>query len=216
MQAAVDVAVPAAFSGAEGTAVYIGAERKLPLSRHRTPRHPLFPHADTEGSFTPERAHQMASALVAHLHGVADVRPHRAARRQHRAASCVMTPTPSQSAGEDGPELAAAAAAVTPQSVLEGILVLRAHDYVQQMAAVADLERLLRTRPSVRLVVLDSVTFHFRQEFDDYAVRTRLLTSMAQQLHAVARSHRCAVVLVNQVTTRMRRGEGHLVPALGA
>lgn len=50
------------------------------------------------------------------------------------------------------------------------------------------------------------------------ALRTRLLNGMAQQLLRLATERELAVVLVNQMTTRMGRSNdtSHLVPALGA
>lgn len=45
----------------------------------------------------------------------------------------------------------------------------------------------------VRLVVFDSVTFNFRQDFEDMAGRTRLLANMAQKLMAVAENYDVAV-----------------------
>jgi len=42
-------------------------------------------------------------------------------------------------------------------------------------------------------VVIDSITFHFRHDFDDYMARTRVLTSMAQTLMSLADEFRLAV-----------------------
>ena len=38
----------------------------------------------------------------------------------------------------------------------------------------------------VKLVIIDSVTFHFRQDFTDMGLRTRLLSGMAQKLMSIA------------------------------
>jgi RecA/RadA recombinase len=51
----------------------------------------------------------------------------------------------------------------------------------------------------IALVVLDSATFHFRQDFSDAAQRSRLMLAMAQQLAQVAEQRGVAVVMVNQV-----------------
>lgn len=48
-------------------------------------------------------------------------------------------------------------------------------------------------------MVLDSATFHFRQDFTDAAQRSRLMLSMAQQLAQLAEQRGVAVVMVNQV-----------------
>ena len=42
-------------------------------------------------------------------------------------------------------------------------------------------------------MVIDSITFHFRHDFDDYMARTRVLTSMAQTLMSLADEFRLAV-----------------------
>jgi RAD51-like protein 2 len=71
------------------------------------------------------------------------------------------------------------------------------------------------------LIVLDSVSFHFRRGFSDMALRARLLAETAQTLHRAAVEHSAAVVAVNQMTTKMaadaRTGErrASMVPALG-
>lgn len=40
---------------------------------------------------------------------------------------------------------------------------------------------------------MDSITFHFRQDFDDMALRTRLLSGMALKLMKVAKTFSLAV-----------------------
>jgi hypothetical protein len=44
----------------------------------------------------------------------------------------------------------------------------------------------------VRLVVLDSVAFHFRSDWDDMAARTRTLALLAQALMRLAEAHDAA------------------------
>lgn len=45
----------------------------------------------------------------------------------------------------------------------------------------------------VKIVIVDSVTFHFRQDFEDLALRTRLLSGMALKLMNLARNYSLAV-----------------------
>ena len=45
----------------------------------------------------------------------------------------------------------------------------------------------------IKLVILDSVAFHFRHDFEDLSLRTRLLTHLAQTLVAMARKYNIAV-----------------------
>lgn len=65
------------------------------------------------------------------------------------------------------------------------------------------------------MVIIDSITFHFRQDFDDMALRTRLLSGMALKLMKLAKKFGVAVVLLNQVTTKYSNGSFHLALALG-
>ena len=63
----------------------------------------------------------------------------------------------------------------------------------------AQLEGLLRENGNVRLVVVDSVAFHFRRDFADMVLRTRLLNGMAQTLLRLAAENELAVRLFNYV-----------------
>lgn len=100
--------------------------------------------------------------------------------------------------------------------MLRHIHYYRIHDYVEQIALLNTLPAFLKehpevrclllgseknrtqadvscTQPQVQLVVIDSITFHFRHDFDDYMARTRVLTSMAQTLMSLADEFRLAV-----------------------
>lgn len=52
---------------------------------------------------------------------------------------------------------------------------------------------LLKILFQVKIVIVDSVTFHFRQDFDDMALRTRLLSGMALKLMKLAKEFSLAV-----------------------
>lgn len=150
-------------------------------------------YIDTEGSLTVERLSQLCAAVVEHLQKIA-----RNKRRQGLAHLDAAVPT--------------------QEDFLGGVHVWRLHDHVEQLAAVRTLPSFLEVHPEVKLVVMDSVAFHFRHAFQDMSVRTRMLSRMAQQLNEVAQQHSLAVVLVNQMTTKVvtgRAGESSLVPALG-
>lgn len=51
----------------------------------------------------------------------------------------------------------------------------------------------------VLLVVVDSVTFHFRQDWPDLGLRARVLSGMAQEAMQLAETRRIAMVFMNQV-----------------
>eukprot|EP00051_Salpingoeca_urceolata_P031293 m.11098 g.11098 ORF g.11098 m.11098 type:complete len:402 (+) comp3930_c0_seq1:332-1537(+) len=101
------------------------------------------------------------------------------------------------------------------ESVLRGIHYMRVHSHQQQIAVVETLVDFLAEHPDVKLVVIDSVAFHFRRDFEDMGLRTRLLNSLAQSLLRAASEHSLAIVLVNQMTTKITDAGSHLAPALG-
>lgn len=143
---------------------------------------------DTEGSFMPERMHQIARGLYLHL-----TRSGKTSRRDR-----VLSDFPK---GVD--------------DFMRHVHVFRVHDYTQQMCVVKRLEEVIRdihgeeenTR-RVRLVVIDSVSFHFRRDFNDMFKRSRVLSEMSQELHRVAKIFDCAVVMTNQMTTKFSRSSG--------
>lgn len=73
----------------------------------------------------------------------------------------------------------------------------------------------LSDHPRLRLLIIDSVAAPFRPLFDELSQRTRLLSSLAQQLIAMAASRDMAVVITNQMTTRVQGAHSEVVPALG-
>ncbi|XP_072223804.1 DNA repair protein RAD51 homolog 3 [Leuresthes tenuis] len=141
---------------------------------------------DTEGGFLLQRVGDIAAAAVRHC---------------------------SQLAEDE--EQQAAMTAFTVESILANIFLVRCHDYVQLFGELQLLHNFLQDHPRVRLLVIDSMAFPFRLQFDDLSQRTRLLQSLAQQLITMATSHNIAVVISNQMTTRLQDGRSQLVPALG-
>ena len=55
----------------------------------------------------------------------------------------------------------------------------------------------------IRLVVVDSIAFHFRHDFDDMALRTRLLNGMAQTFIQLAVTHKLAVSNIKSVKLKV-------------
>ena len=157
-------------------------------------------YIDTEGSLMPERVADMAAAAGAHL-------------RQHYAGG--------NHPGGQQQALPSFVEGWTPDAVLSRIHVYRAHDAVTQAALCTALPALIAARPRVRLVILDSVAFHYRHGWStDYAARARSLASTFTALLQFAAQHGVAVVVTNQVTTKPGGGgggggSGKLAPALG-
>jgi len=48
----------------------------------------------------------------------------------------------------------------------------------------------------VKLVIVDSIAFHFRQDFDDYLLRYRLLNALAQTFNKLIAKYNIAVSCV--------------------
>ena len=141
-------------------------------------------YVDTEGSMMANRLEQIAAALHRHLLNVA--------RRTQ---------------GEGSALSAEIAAHCAPSVLLERVHSMRCTELGEQVAVLASLPRFLEKHPAVRLVILDSVTFHFRYAESTAASslssRARLLQSTSQALHRAAASYNVAVVVINHMTTRI-------------
>ncbi|KAK4315078.1 hypothetical protein Pmani_013672 [Petrolisthes manimaculis] len=117
-----------------------------------------------------------------------------------------------QSISTDNPD----AATFTVESILKGIHYFRCHNYIEVLAVIRHLPTLLQSHPNIRLVVIDSVAFHFRHDFSDNVARTGLLCQMTHSLIQLAGSHNLAVIVTNQMTTKIENsGSSQLVAALG-
>ncbi len=91
-----------------------------------------------------------------------------------------------------------------PDEVMENIYWIRAVNSHHQMAIVEELFDLLK-RENVKLVVIDSITSHFRAEFpgrENLAMRQQLLNKHLHQLMRLAEIFDVAVVITNQVMSR--------------
>jgi len=168
MQLACTVQIPKILGGTGGQAVYI----------------------DTEGSFMPRRAQQIAKGVKRHLDFIISQR--------------------------DDKKMQSAAKSLTSDTILKNIFCFRVYDHVDQQLCIQNLEHFVRQNPKVKIVVLDSVAFHFRHGFtDDYAKRSRMLAKMANTLTALARTQNLAVVIINHVTTKITATSASIQPALG-
>ncbi|XP_047614407.1 DNA repair protein RAD51 homolog 3 isoform X1 [Phacochoerus africanus] len=144
---------------------------------------------DTEGSFMVDRVVDLATACIQHLHLIAG---------RHM--------------GEEQPK---ALQDFTLENILSHIYYFRCRDYTELLAQVYLLPDFLSEHSKVRLVIVDGIAFPFRHELDDLSLRTRLLNGLAQQMISLANNHRLAVILTNQMTTKIDKNEALLVPALG-
>ncbi|XP_068634879.1 DNA repair protein RAD51 homolog 3 isoform X2 [Aristolochia californica] len=145
-------------------------------------------YIDTEGSFMVERAFQIAEACV-----------------QDTLDNFVFHKKDFEAYQEK----------MQPKAFLENIFYFRICSHTEQVAVINYLDKFIEEHKDVKIVVIDSITFHFRQEFEDLALRTRLLGGMALKLMKLAQKYCLAVVLLNQVTTKITEVSFQLTLALG-
>ncbi|XP_042951422.1 DNA repair protein RAD51 homolog 3 isoform X4 [Carya illinoinensis] len=145
-------------------------------------------YIDTEGSFMVERVLQIAEACIEDMTECNGL-----LRKDFQAGQLKMH----------------------PNNILENIFYFRVCSYTEQIALTNYLDKFISEHKDVKVVIVDSVTFHFRQDFDDMALRTRLLSGIALKLMKLAKEHGLAVVLLNQVTTKYIEGSFQLTLALG-
>jgi DNA repair protein RadA len=91
-----------------------------------------------------------------------------------------------------------------PQATLARIHIARAFNSNHQMLLVTKAQELARTRP-IRLIVVDSLTAHFRAEYagrGELAPRQQLLNKHLHELLRFADTYNAAVVVTNQVSSR--------------
>ncbi|XP_057726145.1 DNA repair protein RAD51 homolog 3 isoform X1 [Arachis stenosperma] len=145
-------------------------------------------YIDTEGSFMVERVLQIAEACIEDMSEYSH-------HFHNNVQDCEVK--------------------MHPNSILENIFYFRVCSYTEQIALVNYLDKFIEEHKDVKIIIIDSVTFHFRQDFEDMALRTRLLNEMALKLMKLARKFCSAVVLLNQVTTKYIEGSYQLTLALG-
>jgi len=152
-------------------------------------------YIDTEGSFIPEREREIATVLHNHLTKIAK-----------------RSTTPEQSAA-----MSRSLSLISPDSLLKGIHVYRPLDATELMSVLTHLPGFLSQYTQIRLVVVDSIAFHYRQDISDRGTRNRSLSQISQLLQSIAHEYNVAVVLINHVTTHFDpvSGSSAIVPALG-
>ncbi|KAL0488267.1 RAD51-like protein [Acrasis kona] len=149
-------------------------------------------YIDTEGSFMVDRVYDIAANFLHYLKNVTN-----------DEESCVSN--------------------MSVDSMLSNIQYYRIYNYIEQISLVnvllEQLRQAPRDEPPVKVIIIDSITFHFRYGFDvvegGMAKRTKLLSNMSNQLSQIANEFQCAVIVMNQVTTRVENDVWYVAPALG-
>ena len=98
----------------------------------------------------------------------------------------------------------AKAIGLSPEEALTHIHVARAYNSNHQMLLVGKAQELARERP-IRLVVVDSLTSHFRSEYagrGELAPRQQLLNKHLHELLRFGDTYNASIVVTNQVSAR--------------
>ncbi|KAG0721067.1 DNA repair protein RAD51 3 [Chionoecetes opilio] len=104
----------------------------------------------------------------------------------------------------------------TVESIMKGIHYFRCQNCVEVLAVIKNIPKLIQNHPKIQLLVVDSISFHFRHDFPDARDRAKLLRTMTKELIHPAVSCKMAVLVTNHMTTYVKeRGTAMLTPALG-
>ncbi|AWR97221.1 DNA repair and recombination protein RadA [Acidianus sulfidivorans JP7] len=105
-----------------------------------------------------------------------------------------------------------------PDTVMNNILYMRAINSDHQIAIADDLQDLIAKNPSIKLIIVDSVTSHFRAEYtgrENLAVRQQKLNRHLHQLTRLSEVYDVAIVVTNQVMARPDMFYGDPTVAVG-
>lgn len=98
------------------------------------------------------------------------------------------------------------------EGILDGVFYFRIHNGLQQLNTIETMKDFIVKNPKVKLVVIDSLVFHLRQDQQDATLRRQMVITMYQMLTSIARKQKVAVVVVNHLTTRISKDSAKLVP----
>ncbi|MEM4025189.1 MAG: DNA repair and recombination protein RadA, partial [Metallosphaera sp.] len=112
----------------------------------------------------------------------------------------------------------ASALGLDPKEVLQNIMSIRAINTDHQIAIVEELQDIISKDNTIKLVVVDSITSHFRAEYsgrENLAVRQQKLNRHLHQLVRLAEIYDLAVIVTNQVMARPDMFYGDPTVAVG-
>ncbi len=110
----------------------------------------------------------------------------------------------------------AKARGLDPKEILSGIFVARAYNSDHQILLVEKIEDMIKDGEPIRLIVVDSLTSHFRAEYvgrGSLAERQQRLNRHLHHLQKIADKYNVAVYVTNQV---MAKPEAFFGPAMEA
>ena len=109
------------------------------------------------------------------------------------------------------------------QNFLNGVIYRRIgsiHDFQKALNQLVD--TVLQENDSIKLLIVDSIAFHFRypllEDVNSNKKTTATLQSIAQKLQVITNNYNLVTIVTNQMTTRMSPDNpefGEIIPALG-
>jgi RAD51-like protein 2 len=138
--------------------------------------------------------------------------------KSHPSCSVLYIDTEGSFVPERVEEIASKVAAeVSANQILSQIQYVRIHSNVEQLALISNLAEHLDAHRNIRLVILDSIAFHMRQDMQqDFNKKQQALANMFHVLTKLAFERKCAICVTNHITVRkVDDGNAKLVPALG-
>jgi len=112
----------------------------------------------------------------------------------------------------------AEAIGANPEKVLKNIIVARAFNSDHQILLLDKITELIKNGENIKLVIIDSLTAHFRAEFSgrgQLADRQQKLNKYLHQLIKLAEQHNLAVYVTNQVMANPAMMFGDPTTAIG-
>ncbi len=109
-------------------------------------------------------------------------------------------------------------AGVNPEKVLKNILVARAFNSDHQILLIDKINEMIKDGEPIKLVIIDSLTAHFRAEFSgrgQLADRQQKLNRYLHNLMRMAEQHNLAVFVTNQVMANPAMMFGDPTTAIG-
>ncbi|GFZ43798.1 hypothetical protein JCM24511_01518 [Saitozyma sp. JCM 24511] len=96
---------------------------------------------------------------------------------------------------------------IDPYPIVEGVHLIRVATQVQMIALLQTLDDWLESHPKVRLVIIDTLSFHFRQPNLDMSSRRRVMDTIKHTIAKISTVNHCAVIVVNQLATKLFTAE---------
>ncbi|KAG2173566.1 hypothetical protein INT44_007157 [Umbelopsis vinacea] len=101
----------------------------------------------------------------------------------------------------------------TANDLLSKIHFFRIYSHFELLAFLTDLPDIIETYPKIRIIIIDTITFHLRTNIRDLTAKGKIIKTILELLRKTASSSNVAVVIMNQMTT-FKDGRT-IIPALG-